>query len=152
MDKNPGDHELAVAVEALQHVYAELHELAMSEDQTWDHRIRDLHGPSVYSYLLPDVQEVRVMARLLRLKIEHQLRQRDFEGALSAISDTVRLAEFVGQGETLIQKLVGIAIAAIVRDSDSGRHFNTRLSKSLLGTCDDSAATGEYQRIGICGN
>lgn len=116
-DNHPPDQELAAAVTALQQVYAELHDLAMSEDQMWDHRIRDVRGPAVYSYLLPDVQNARVMARLLRLKIEHQLRQRDFDGALSTIGDVVRLAEFVGQGETLIQKLVGIAIASIVRDS-----------------------------------
>lgn len=112
--KNPDDHELAAAVAALQNIYSELHDLAMSEDMTWDHRIRDLRGPAIYSYLLPDVQQSRAMARLLRLKVKHQLRQREFDGAISTISDGLRLAEFVGQGETLIQKLVGIAITSIM--------------------------------------
>lgn len=113
----PTDEQLAAVVGSLKHVYVELHELAMSEDFTWDHRIRDLRGPEVYAYLLPDVQEARAMALLLRIKIMHQIRQKDFEGVFSSVSDGFRLAEFVGQGETLIQKLVGIAIAAIIRDA-----------------------------------
>lgn len=115
-DKAPADSELASAVASLQQVFNELHELANSEDLTWDHRIRDLRGPDVYAYMLPDVQEVRTMARMLRLKIKHQLRQHDFDGAVSSIRDGIRLAEFVGHGETIIQKLVGIAIAAIMRE------------------------------------
>jgi len=115
-DKNPTDQELASVVASLQNVLNELHELAISEDFEWDHRIRDVRGPEVYFYLLPDVQEARSMGRLLRLKIKHQLMQRDFDGAISSISDGMRLAEFVGQGETIIQKLVGIAIAAIMRE------------------------------------
>ncbi|MCA9008931.1 MAG: hypothetical protein KDB01_04245 [Planctomycetaceae bacterium] len=115
-DKTPTDDELANAVVSLQQIFNELHNLAQSEDLTWDHRIRDLRGPEVYAYLLPDVQEARSMARLLRLKIKHQLKQKDFDGAISAISDGMRLAEFVGQGETVIQKLVGIAIMAMMRE------------------------------------
>lgn len=111
----PSDAQLAEAVQSLNFVFSELHLLAMCEDLTWDHRIRDLQGPQIYSYLLPDVQEVRAMARLLSLKAEHQRRQQDFEGVCSTVSDGFRLAEFVGQGETLIQKLVGIAVSAIMR-------------------------------------
>ena len=116
-EAHPTDEQLLSAVDNLKHVYVELHELAMSEDLTWDHRIRDLRGPEVYTYLLPDVQEARAMARLLRIRITLQIRQRDFEGVFSSVSDGFRLAEFVGQGETLIQKLVGIAITAIMRDA-----------------------------------
>ncbi len=116
-ESNPTDEQLSSAVDNLKHVYVELHELAMSEDFTWDHRIRDLRGPEVYSYLLPDVQEARAMARLLRIRIMLQIRRRDFEGVFSSVSDGFRLAEFVGQGETLIQKLVGVAIAAVMRDA-----------------------------------
>jgi hypothetical protein len=115
-ENSPTADELAAAVASLQNVLNELHELAMSEDFAWDHRIRDLRGPEVYMYMLPDVQETRAMLRLLQLKIKLQLKQRDFDGAISSFSDGFRLAEFVGQGETLIQKLVGISIANIMRD------------------------------------
>ena len=56
------------------------------------------------------------MMRLLRLKITYHLRQKDFDEAILTMSDGMRLAEFVGQGETIIQKLVGISVAAIMRE------------------------------------
>lgn len=113
----PTAEELKAAVAPLEHVFDELHELAMSEDFKWDHRIRDLRGPAVFGYLLPDVQEARALAKMLKLKIRHQLNEQDFDGAVSSISDGLRLAEFVGQGETLIQKLVGIALCNMMWDS-----------------------------------
>ncbi|MEQ9407067.1 MAG: hypothetical protein RIK87_05050 [Fuerstiella sp.] len=114
---SPTADELKATVDSLRYVFEELHALAQSEDFSWDHRLRDVRGPSVYMYLLPDVQQSRALARMLLLKIRHQLLQKDFEGVVSSISDGIRLAEFVGQGETLIQKLVGIAIASMMRDS-----------------------------------
>ncbi len=115
-ENSPTVDQLATAVISLQHVFKELHELSISEDFTWDHRIRDLRGPEVYMYLLPDVQEARAMMRLLELKIKYQLKKKDFDGAIVSISDGIRLAEFVGHGETIIQKLVGISIASIMRE------------------------------------
>lgn len=108
--------EIRETLFGLEHVFEEIHDLAMSEDFQWDHRLRDLRGPKVFTYRLPDIQECRSLARLLALKIRVQLEDKDFDGAVSSIRDGLRLAEFVGQGETLIQKLVGIAIAAIMRD------------------------------------
>ncbi len=98
-ETNPTDVELKTAVESLSSVYAELHHMAMSEDITWDHRIRDLRGPDVYAFLMPDVQHARNLARLLRLKVRYQIRQRDFEGAVSTLSDGFRLAEFVARAK-----------------------------------------------------
>ena len=110
----PTVQQLEEAVNSLEWMYKELHDLAMSEDFTWDHRLRDLRGPDVYMYLLPEVQESRRLARMLVMKIRYQLLKNDFEGAASSISDGLRLAEFVGQGETLIQKLVGIAFQSMM--------------------------------------
>ncbi|MCA9063445.1 MAG: hypothetical protein KDA96_10310 [Planctomycetaceae bacterium] len=112
----PTDEELETAVQALAPVFTELHELAFSEDLTFDHRLRDIEGPELFEYTLGDVQEVRTFARLLQLRVRHQLKQKDFEGAIRSIRDGIRLAEFVGQGETLIQRLVGIAVASIMRE------------------------------------
>ncbi|MEZ6039207.1 MAG: hypothetical protein R3C20_01790 [Planctomycetaceae bacterium] len=114
--KSPSDKELGDAVGGLASVFAELHAMAISEDFTFDHRLRDIRGAAVYEYLLPDVQEARTLARLLKLQIRHQRQQRDFDGAVASISDGIRLAEFVGQGEGLIQQLVGIAVAGMMRD------------------------------------
>lgn len=108
---------LATAVERTEAVYSELQALAMSEDNRWDHRLRDVSGPAVYQYVLPEVQEARTMARVLRIRIQHQLNEKDFEGAITTIRVGFRLAEFVGQGETGIQRLVGIAVHAMMRDA-----------------------------------
>ena len=116
-ENDPSDQDLAATLVSLDPVFDELHELAQSEDLTWDHRIRDVRGMAVYHYQLSDVHEVRPMVRLLSLKIRHQLKKQDFDGAFSSISDGLRLAEFVGQGETLIQKVVGLAMASIIRGS-----------------------------------
>lgn len=110
----PTPRELEDAVNSLSNVYAELHMLATSEDTQWDHRLRDLRGPGLYMYLLEDVQQARGLARLLDRKIDYQLAQRDVEGAVQTMCDGMRLASFVGQGETLVQQLVGIAIQSMM--------------------------------------
>lgn len=115
--KKPTQKELADAVNGMSFMYRELHNLAISEDFTWDHRLRSMEGPEVYAYLLNDVQEVRSLARMLKLKIRFQIMQKDPEAAISTIADGIRLAEFVGQGETLIHKLVGIATQSMMRNS-----------------------------------
>lgn len=115
-DDGPTDRQLAEAVAAMGSVFTEIHQLGLAEDVTWDHRLRDLEGPKIYEYLLPDVQNVRRLARLLRLKIRHQLNQGDFDGVVQSIQDGLRLSQFVSHGETLIQQLVAIAVAAITSD------------------------------------
>lgn len=114
--KIPSQQEIEEVIVSLDFLFSELHELALSEDFHWDHRLRDVTGADVYTYLLPDIQEVRALARMLNLRIRVQLANKDFDGAISSISDGIRLSEFVGQGETLIQKLVGIAIQGMMRE------------------------------------
>lgn len=113
----PTAEELRKQVEALKFVFQEIHELALSENFQWDHHFRNMTGLKIYMYRLNDVQEIRSLARLLQVKIRHQLLQGDHDGAISSITDGIRLAEFVGQGETLIQKLVGIGIQSMMQRS-----------------------------------
>ena len=103
-------------VQQLSFVFDELHNLAMSEDFQWDHRLRDLKGSDMYAYVLPELQELRGLARMLNLRIRVQLENRNFDGAIASITDGIRLSEFVGQGEILIQKLVAIAIQSMMRE------------------------------------
>ena len=104
-------------VETQTAVLSELHTMALSEVVDMDHHIRDLGGIEMYSYLLPDVQEARTLARLLRLRAIEQLDRRDFEGAVSTISDGYRLSSLISTGETLIEQLVAIAIASIMEET-----------------------------------
>jgi len=112
----PSPEQLAEAMESLESVFQQVHELALAEDFSWDHRLRDLQGPAVYQYLLPDVQQARRLARFLILRVRHQLNQNDLDGAVQSAGDGIRLAEFVNNGEFAIQQLVAIAIASITSD------------------------------------
>ncbi|MGN6544003.1 MAG: hypothetical protein ACTHK7_03065 [Aureliella sp.] len=113
----PTPAELQKLLDATGPVFDEIHALALSEDFKWDHRIRDLRGAAVVSYLLPDVQEGRELARLLRRRIDDRLARGDFDGALASIEDGHRLAEFMASGETLIQQLVALAMQEVMREA-----------------------------------
>lgn len=112
----PSPEQLAEAMKSLESVFEQVHELALAEDFSWDHRLRDLEGSAVYQYLLPDVQQARRLARFLILRVRHQLNQNDLDGAVQTAGDGLRLAEFVNNGEFAIQQLVAIAIAAITSE------------------------------------
>lgn len=114
-DNNPEPVDLAKRLKQFEQVYLELDRFAECEDQSWDLRLRDLRGTDVFAFLLPEVQQYRELARLLRFRALEQLGRRDFTGAVASIRCGYRLASFVRQGETLIQQLVGIAIEGIMQ-------------------------------------
>lgn len=114
-DANPDPADLAMRLAMFENVYQELNRFAECEDLSWDLRLRDLKGLDVYGFLLPEVQQYRELARLLRYRALEQLGRRDFDGATDSIRCGYRLAAFVRQGETLIQQLVGVAIEGIMQ-------------------------------------
>jgi len=114
-DANPDPADLRKRLEMFGNVYQELSRFAECEDLSWDLRLRDLRGVDVYGFLLPEVQQYRELARLLRFRALEQLGRGDFDGAIATIRCGYRLAAFVRQGETLIQQLVGIAIEGIMQ-------------------------------------
>jgi hypothetical protein len=69
---------------------------------------------SMSSYQLDDVQLCREIANLLTLECRLQLSDGDFDGALRTLQTGFALARHVGQGDTLVQNLVGIAIAHVM--------------------------------------
>jgi hypothetical protein len=110
----PALDELRSELSKLDGVYAELHALALCEDDNWDHRMRDLRGPSLYNYQFPDVQEARGLTKLLGLKLDLQIANGDIDGAIGTLQDGFRLASFVCNGETLVQQLVGVSISGVM--------------------------------------
>ena len=115
--EDPDIAKIRSFVETQTKVLSELHTMAMSEVVDMDHHMRDLGGIELYSFLLPDVQQSRTLALLLRLRAIEQLDRCDFEGAVSTISDGYRLSSLISTGETLIEQLVAIAIASIMEDT-----------------------------------
>lgn len=116
-DARPDPADLTERLEPFQLVFTELERFAESENQESDLRLRDLRGPEVYGFLLPEFVEYRELARLLRFRALEQLGRHDFAGAITSIRCGYRLAAFVRQGETLIQQLVGIAIEGLMQDA-----------------------------------
>lgn len=100
--------------EKLRFVFNELSTFSQCDDQSWDHRFRDLRGEEYFSYPLPDVQQSRALARILQVKAHYEIENARFEDAIETLQIGFRLARFVGQGEMLVQQLVGIAIHGIM--------------------------------------
>jgi hypothetical protein len=88
--------------------------LADAEDLSWDLRFRDLRGKEIWSIRIEEVQQARNLSRLLQLKIVTQIAKQDFAGATDSIRTGLRLAAFVGQGESIIQGLVGLSIENVM--------------------------------------
>lgn len=101
-------------LERYESVFDELQAMAQSEDNSWDLRVRDLRGKDIWNMRLEDVQQARTLARLLQLKIAVQVAKKDYAGAADSIRTGFRLAAFVGQGESLVQGLVGVAIEGVM--------------------------------------
>jgi len=102
-------------LESMQPVMQALTDMAFSEDLSWDNRIRDIQGPSLYYVHLEDVQQARVLGRLLQIKTRIHVRDGDFDSATQTVLIGNRLAALIGNGESVIQHLVGGAIAAMMR-------------------------------------
>ena len=108
---------LGVQLEPYQQVLKELRALAFCRDLRWPLPIRELKGIERFEYLLPEVQQSRELARLLRYSALSYLRQGEFEQAFLEIQAGFRLAELVGTGETLIHQMVGLAIHQFMLDA-----------------------------------
>ena len=63
-----------------------------------------------FGVLLPELQPMRSLGRLVALKARLQIADRKFDEAIHTLQTGFALARHVGQGGTLIHGLVGIAI------------------------------------------
>lgn len=66
-----------------------------------------------FGALLPEVQAQRELIRYLRLSIWADLAENKFDDAIRGLQVSYRLAKDVGEGATMIQLLVGLALTAI---------------------------------------
>lgn len=97
-------------IDRMKTVFDELEMMANSEDFEWDFRFRDKQGKDIWMTQLEEVQQARNLARLLQLKFVVHVANQEHDAAVHTLQTGFRLASFVGQGESLIQTLVGIAI------------------------------------------
>lgn len=115
LDKLPReevDKQLAVFHAAL----GQLEIAALRETCDWELRFRDLRGPETVSFLLPELQELRTLARVLEVRIRRQLAEGKFDAALASLRTGYRMGHACQQTPTLINGLVGIAICSLMHD------------------------------------
>lgn len=77
----------------------------------FDLRVQDLKGAETIAFLLPEFQEMRQLARVLRLKARLQLADGKYDAALDTLRMGYQLAVDVAEPPFLINALIGIAIA-----------------------------------------
>lgn len=110
LDKLPRDEARAW----LSHYRVVLEEVrvgTLRESCDWNHRTREMQGLDPVGFLLPELQELRTLARVLRIKARLEIVEGRFAEAIVTITQGYRLAEDAGSSPLLISALVGIVIA-----------------------------------------
>lgn len=92
----------------------ELETAAHRERCDWDLRLQDLSGPKVVEFLLPELGEMRNLARLVALKARLEIAEGRPDDALGTLRVGYKLARDSAKPPLLINGLVGIAIARIM--------------------------------------
>jgi hypothetical protein len=109
--------EVRKALRSFENVYRHhLKIAAYREECDWDWRMRDLDGMQSIAFLLPELQESRDLGRFLSLKARLKIAEGRFQDALETLKVGYRLAHDVAIPPTLINDLVGIAIAHIMNN------------------------------------
>ncbi len=88
-----------------------LERAARCEYVDWQLPIRD---EPFYQILLPELQQTRQFGRMLAAKARLHVAQGEFDEAVHTLQTGYALAQHVGQGQTIINGLVGIAIARMM--------------------------------------
>ena len=79
-----------------------------------DLRLRDLRGLEAIYFRLPEAQKTRDVARMLQIKVRLEISERRYDDAIETLRMGYRLAQFAAKTPTLINDLVGVAIANIM--------------------------------------
>src|SRR5690242_20333193 len=93
---------------------AQIRVAANREYCDWDYRVQDLRGTDTISFLLPDVQQMRQLGRVVQLQAHYEIMQGHAEEAFATLRLAYQLAHDVGETPLIINKLVGVAIAGIM--------------------------------------
>ena len=98
-------------------LFDELKTAAQRERTEWSWRLKDLQGLKSIAFLLPEIQESRQLARLLYLKSRVEIAEGRYADAIETLQIGNKLARDVAKPPTLINNLVGIAIASMMAEN-----------------------------------
>ncbi len=96
---------------------SELKAAVYREQCDWDLRLRDLRGMDTIAFLLPEVQEMRELARHLSLKAKLEVADGELGKAVETLLLGYKLAQDTAQPKTLVNDLVGIAVAGVCNET-----------------------------------
>ncbi len=108
--------EVTKWLEARRLVLAEIAAAGRCETCDWGIRFQDLRGSDVVEIRLVEFQEMRQLARILRLKAQVEIAERRFDDAIATLRMMHRLACDVGKAPSVIVSLISTAITAITND------------------------------------
>lgn len=111
-----GKLDLKIAKEWLSGQHATLLELERATNREycdWDLRFEEIDGVKSIELLLPELQELRQLAKMLSLKFEVELAEGEIEKAIQTLRISYRLGVDAGNERLLINALVGAAIAGL---------------------------------------
>ena len=79
----------------------------------WELGIEDMRGVDLVSFLLPEFQSARELARMLTLRTRLEIAERRYDDAIETMRQQFRLGHDVSQVPLLVCGLVGIAIDSL---------------------------------------
>lgn len=104
--------EISAYLDQYRLVFGQLETATAREHCEWDLRVDQLRGNAVISFLLPDFQKMRDLARLVAFKARYQISQRQYDDAIATLRIGYQMARDAAEPPLLINALIGIAIGA----------------------------------------
>lgn len=98
-------------------LFLELERMASRENQSLNLRVGSLEGEAVYRLILPEMQQARTLARLLKLKADFHVQRGEYDAAMATWRTTFRLAGLVGSSDLIVSQLIGVAISHLALTS-----------------------------------
>jgi len=100
--------DVRAAISRFRSAFRNLETAARCERCTWEYPIRE----EGFTYMMPQLGEYRTLSRLLCLKARLEIRDGALDQALTTLRSGVSMARNLGGGPSIIQHLVGVAVAA----------------------------------------
>ena len=110
LDKLPRA-EMATALQRWANVLREVELASVREDCDWQMPVRE---QVPYAIVLPELQELRTLTRLLAAKARLEIAEGRFDAAVASLRIGYTMARHAARGPTLIHALIGMAIANVM--------------------------------------
>ncbi|WP_145056713.1 hypothetical protein [Adhaeretor mobilis] len=93
-------------------VMENLREATLRRECNWEWDVQAMRGPDLIAFLLEEIQESRIVSRVLSLRTRLAMAERDYQRAIDELRMNYRLGRDVAKEPLLICDLVGIAICS----------------------------------------